>query len=77
MVLQILGDKMITKNNKAPFKAPTEKQREYMSYLLKKCLPKNYETREIFKGTSYSWEEFERRHKIVDYLYNRKFGKKL
>ena len=62
---------MLTKNNKAPFKAPTEKEREYMSYLLKKCLPKNYD------GKSYSWEEFERRHKIVDYLYNRKFGKKL
>ena len=55
---------MTTKNNKAPFKAPSEKEREYMLYLLKKCLPKNYD------GKSYSWEEFERRHKIVDYLYN-------
>ena len=53
----------------------SKEQKEYMSYLLRKCLPKNYETKEIFKGTSYSWKEFERRHKIVDYLFIRKFRK--
>lgn len=53
----------------------SKEQKEYMSYLLRKCLPKNYETKEIFKGTSYSWKEFERRHKIVDYLFMRKFRK--
>ena len=44
-----------------------KKHQKYMSCLLKKCFPENY------NGRSYSWKEFERRHKIVDYLFNRKF----
>ena len=31
----------------------SKEQKEYMSYLLRKCLPKNYETKEIFNdGTN-------------------------
>jgi len=44
---------------------------KYMSYLLKKYLPKNYE------GKEYSWKEFERRHKIIDYLFYKKFNRRI
>mgnify|MGYP003127026976 FL=1 len=40
---------------------------KYMSYLLKKYVPKNY------KNKSYSWKEFKRRHKIINYLFHKKF----
>ena len=42
-------------------------EKRYMSYLLKKYVPK--------KSKSYSWKEFIRRHKIIDYLFNKKFKK--
>ncbi len=44
---------------------------KYMSYLLKKYLPKNYE------GKEYSWKEFKRRHKIIDYLFYKKFNRRI
>lgn len=45
----------------------TETQRRFMAALSKKLLPK------LQNGGSYSWPEFERRIRIKDYLFERKF----
>ena len=46
---------------------PTEEEQQYMASLLSKVLPK------LPNNEPYSWEEYFRRHKIVEYLWDRKF----
>tara|TARA_R100000234_G_C4971135_1_gene166262 strand:+ start:92 stop:334 length:243 start_codon:yes stop_codon:yes gene_type:complete len=45
----------------------TKEEQEYHAFLRAKILPET--------GHPYPWDEFERRHRILDYLWNRKFSR--